>query len=470
MAPRLALLVLAALAAHGCATVPRAVPPLQSLSEFFDPALACDATGNVYIAAVLRLESESRIFFAASSRYGDPWSDAVHYLNTSSRGDRRRPRLAAGDAGEVYVVWEDTRRGPRDLYFNRSLDGGATWLPLDVRVNTNPAGPSHITAPALAWDARGDVYVVWLDDREGFEAYYANRSRDRGETWLQSEVRLTSLTLGRKSLPRALCDPAGDVYVVWVEQRDGQQSIYFSASHDHGETWMPVEERLSTPGGRAWEPDLCLAQPEVLLVTWMEERDGRADVVCTRSTNRGESWDFEPRRFTTGQQPLYDPSSPQAAGDGRNHAYIAWRTSAADGGTRLILKATDDGGRTFTETTVERPYPIGAAAFAALTPSEQRARPFGLAADGAGNVYFTWVEAHGGEAGVGFDRVSNYGRTWQRLGGSPDEPGHPPARADPPRLCADDFGHVHLLWNEGPALHAATSPFYGDSGWRYRHF
>jgi hypothetical protein len=36
------------------------------------------------------------------------------------------------------VTWRDTRNGRDDIYFNRSPDGGATWLIADVRLDTDP--------------------------------------------------------------------------------------------------------------------------------------------------------------------------------------------------------------------------------------------------------------------------------------------------------------------------------------------
>jgi hypothetical protein len=37
-------------------------------------------------------------------------------------------------------------------------------------------------------------------------------------------------------------------------------------------------------------------------------------------------------------------------------------------------------------------------------------------------------------------------------------------------LRADDSGHVYLLWNEARSLTFATSPFLGDTGWRFERF
>src|SRR5262245_25457927 len=49
------------------------------------------------------------------------------------------PEIARAGAN-LYVVWYDRRLGDLDVFFNRSLDGGDTWLATDVRLDTTPAG------------------------------------------------------------------------------------------------------------------------------------------------------------------------------------------------------------------------------------------------------------------------------------------------------------------------------------------
>jgi hypothetical protein len=67
---------------------------------------------------------------------------------------------------------------------------------------------------------------VWLDDREGFAAFYTNHSRDGGATWELDDRRITNISLGRKAAPRLACDSSGDVFVTWMEQRDGARRVY----------------------------------------------------------------------------------------------------------------------------------------------------------------------------------------------------------------------------------------------------
>ena len=118
-------------------------------------------------------------------------------LNTDLPGAAvfEKPQIAAsGDS--VYVTWMDTRNDfgvdhhlEWDIYFNRSLDGGATWLPSDIRLDTDLPGAARSEVPQIA--ASGDsVYVTWWDGRDGTADIYFNRSLDGGATWLTSDIRL----------------------------------------------------------------------------------------------------------------------------------------------------------------------------------------------------------------------------------------------------------------------------------------
>lgn len=90
----------------------------------------------------------------------------------------QEPRIATSGIS-VYVVWWDTRDSLGDIHLNRSLDAGATWLSPDVRLDVGTApGAASSHSPEIAASG-GSVYAVWVDERNGGQDVYFNRSMDR---------------------------------------------------------------------------------------------------------------------------------------------------------------------------------------------------------------------------------------------------------------------------------------------------
>jgi len=83
---------------------------------------------------------------------------------------------AVGPEGQIYVSWS----GPEGIVFDRSFDGGETWLDNDIFVTDQPGGwdftiPGIYRAngmPVTCCDLsngpnRGTIYINWSDQRNG---------------------------------------------------------------------------------------------------------------------------------------------------------------------------------------------------------------------------------------------------------------------------------------------------------------
>ncbi|MHC5062766.1 MAG: hypothetical protein ACYTG5_02185 [Planctomycetota bacterium] len=185
-----------------------------------------------------------KIYFNRSLDGGSTWLAGGKLRLDTDRGIKEagRPLLAASGSS-VYVAWQDTAR---DGYFNRSLDGGQNWLPSDKKLNTDPTGTSGRWDLQLAASG-SSVYVTWLDSRNrshtGQVDIYFNRSTDGGDTWLTSDVRLNTDPAGTAERSGPLLAASGSsVYVTWLDSRNSAQAgtadIYFNipfGSQPYGE-------------------------------------------------------------------------------------------------------------------------------------------------------------------------------------------------------------------------------------------
>ncbi|HEX6997467.1 MAG TPA: exo-alpha-sialidase [Gammaproteobacteria bacterium] len=147
------------------------------------PTAAFDRSGRLWVAFAQR----GHVHVASSDDAGRSFRAAVTVNSVAETLDvngENRPKIAFGTRGEIYVSW--TRRLPGgyngDIRFSRSLDGGERFEP-PITVNDDGLATGH-RFESLAVDAEGNVYLAWLDKRDGGTAsVYYTVSADAGATF-----------------------------------------------------------------------------------------------------------------------------------------------------------------------------------------------------------------------------------------------------------------------------------------------
>jgi hypothetical protein len=162
-----------------------------------------------------------------------------------------KPALASNGTGTLYVVWEDGRWGGlfnRRIYFRRSTppNSGQTWIG-ETLVDQDPAvNPATVTfnqvSPDLVYDSdAGRLYAVWQDGRDGDYDIYFAYSTNQGATWQPQPARKLNDDVGSANQlnPSIALGPGGEVYVVWQDQRNGNDDVYLVRSDNSGVSWGP---------------------------------------------------------------------------------------------------------------------------------------------------------------------------------------------------------------------------------------
>src|ERR1019366_7371822 len=173
----------------------------------------------------------------------------------------------------AHIAWRDNRDGNDEIYYKHSTDGGITWS-ADTRL-TNDAANSEYPSIAVSGSL---VHVVWNDMRDGnYEVYYKN-STDGGNTW-STDTRLTNDPAGSLHTSVAAC--SSGVYVVWYDNRDGNDEIYYKNSTDGGITWS-ADTRLTNDPSYSWFPSIAISASGVHVV-WTDERNGNDEIYYKRN-------------------------------------------------------------------------------------------------------------------------------------------------------------------------------------------
>jgi hypothetical protein len=186
------------------------------------------------------------------------------------------------DSQYFYVAWrpkmftniaEMGRFGDKMVFVARSQDGEAFGAPSRV------SSSNGAFSPTITGNGAGDVYVVWQDERNGsaFDLY-SNVSHDYANTWKAADVRLDFNAPGETfSAEPALMAEGNNVWLAWTESRKvaGPFSIHIRASNDAGETWS-APQVAATSTSAPFFPRVLLGKDKLYLYWFSDQGVGGA--------------------------------------------------------------------------------------------------------------------------------------------------------------------------------------------------
>lgn len=204
----------------------------SDLGAEHDPTLVVDANGVFYVVW-WEQRSDTAIYLARSRDKGVTWQAHGLVNDEGVAVGQYNPSLAVDTNGHLYVVWEDSRHGYSDIYFSRSTDEGDSWG-ADVKVNQDTGWPYQYY-PTVGVDANGRVIVAWQDERHGNDQddIYVASSANGGQQWsAHTQVNDGDDTNNQHS-PSLAVGPNQNVYLTWQDERDGHWDIYAARWSDN---------------------------------------------------------------------------------------------------------------------------------------------------------------------------------------------------------------------------------------------
>ncbi len=256
------------------------------------------------------------------------WEPDVRLTNSIANSNTRPSNCIAAVGNTVHIVWYDDRDGNRDIYYKQSTDGGINWG-ADTRLTSNSSSSSY---PSIAISGN-NVHVVWQDNRDGNQEIYYKRSSDGGINW-GANTRLTNNTFSSET--PSISVSGSNVHVVWVDNRDGNYEIYYKLSIDGGINWG-TDIRLTNNTYSSLSPSIAVTV-SLVYVVWYDERDGNREIYYKRSADGGISWGAE-TRITYG---IYASEFP-VIGVSSTFVHVVWNDSR-DGNSEIYYKRSTDGG------------------------------------------------------------------------------------------------------------------------------
>ncbi|UCH78018.1 MAG: exo-alpha-sialidase [Candidatus Coatesbacteria bacterium] len=251
-----------------------------------------EATGRD-AALVAAADGRLHIFFksgrALCHRVGEPigtWGPP-EYIKIPNRTPALPAPLAlpTGDVA-VAMVAERAHRPPAEIWYTVWRTEEGTFDP-PVRLSEEPANLGGWTPTVALF--RGELHVVWRDDRSGeFDLY---ESVFDGSTWT-GPFRLTSDPASTFH-PRLVVDGNDTLRLFFMDRRGGRAAIW--EKEWDGERWT-ADRLLFDGGGEAYHPTTARTPDGRLLLFWEDTRETPAAEIFYAAFSEG-AW-TEPRRIS----------------------------------------------------------------------------------------------------------------------------------------------------------------------------
>src|SRR2546427_5102615 len=220
-----------------------------------EPSIFVGHNSYIYIAWTDMRNGNQDIFFSRSFDGGLSFSANVR-VNDVTGNFQNSPDVAVDSTGLIHAIWTDGRNIPGtgpDIYYANSTDTGLSFNP-SQRVN-NDAVAAEQGEPAIAVASDRSVYAVWTDTRNaarGSDIYFS-KSSDLGATWAPNFFVNDDAGNRPQSAPDIAVDAGGAVYVVWSDSRDTNTSpdVYATRSINSGSSFA-ANVRVNDDGGPRW--------------------------------------------------------------------------------------------------------------------------------------------------------------------------------------------------------------------------
>jgi hypothetical protein len=201
---------------HSRINVSIAVGPGAPSSQPLYVAFQSDSVVN----KILHVQSD--VMFQKSTDGGRTWLDTAMLIRRGARFSSS-PGITTDSDGNVYIGWRDWDQYAdttgdticRSL-FVRSSDGGTTWT-APARVDDRPDSTNRdVGGPQIAADSAGNLFSAWGDGRTGIAHIRSAVSTDRGATWSRS-VQVDDDTNDGPALTDVCVQPGTNHYLVAAE-------------------------------------------------------------------------------------------------------------------------------------------------------------------------------------------------------------------------------------------------------------
>ena len=187
-----------------------------------------------------------------------------------------KPRVKA-DSDGAYIVWEDSRNGPSDVFVQRHVLGEGSQFSSDGFGICTASGTQD--QPRLTTDGNGGAYIVWMDERYAAfpetEIFMQHISESGSISFTDNGIAACDAS-GFQFNPLVRNDGNGNVFALWGDMRSGSIGLFVQHLNPNQGTTLDnngIELYFGIDGNGLQAESLYLGNDESLLY-WEDHRLG----------------------------------------------------------------------------------------------------------------------------------------------------------------------------------------------------
>ena len=241
-----------------------------------------------------RIYAQKYKYNTITNQFDKQWPLDIDLSNSNNRED---PRVVTFGTNYFYVSWNNLTAGNNEVYIRKhdSSNGNLVW-----NVKANETSTEDQIKSDMAVDSAGNVYVVWMDDRNGnWDIYAQKRSAVDGSNLWTADLKVNDdFGSASQTNPRVAVDDSDNVYFIWEDERNIDKDVYWM-KYDSVE---PVPNKLigvgefgasnkkannDSSGLDQYEPSIVFDGAGYFYISWSDKRNSQPDIYAQKYDKDG---------------------------------------------------------------------------------------------------------------------------------------------------------------------------------------
>jgi hypothetical protein len=247
----------------------------DTVSFKYNAAIGASASGDFVVAWVSDGgDGDSGGVFARRLSSAGATLANEFQINTRTVGYQGFPDVAVGDNGEFVVVWAGPDDGSDYGVFARRFSSNGSALASEFQVNSYTSGTQFDSA--VAFDANGDVVIVWDSARESSTKSVFARRFDATGSAVGDELQVNTFTTWMAGYPDVALEGDGDFVVAWdASGQDGGDYGVFARLFSSAGTPLASEFQVNSyTASNQFRPSIGLSGSRFVIAWQSDGQDG----------------------------------------------------------------------------------------------------------------------------------------------------------------------------------------------------